>query len=209
MEKKPLILVSLCAVVLLVLGSLSNVVGYQSVKSSVNDSLLFQTRTQRATNRQQNILTYQYLGMGKESILQFPTRNNNTDSLQRTLVYIKKMDEATFNTFIVFVIKHMQQNHQITDETSREIRMLLKQIKEDPLFLHQINLQTFDSNARYATEFCQTTQCFTTKSGCIIFFLFTLCLAIYVLITMQIHQFITALLNCPTAQDYIKILYPI
>ncbi len=33
MDKKPLIVVSLCAVVLLVLGSLSNVVGYQSVKS--------------------------------------------------------------------------------------------------------------------------------------------------------------------------------
>ena len=34
MDKKPLIVVSICAVVLLVLGSLSNVVGYQSVKSN-------------------------------------------------------------------------------------------------------------------------------------------------------------------------------
>jgi len=40
-DKKPLIAVSLCAVVLLLLGSLSNVVGYQSVKSTVNDSPLF------------------------------------------------------------------------------------------------------------------------------------------------------------------------
>ncbi len=35
MDKKPLIVVSILAVVLLVLGLLSNVVGYQSVKSSV------------------------------------------------------------------------------------------------------------------------------------------------------------------------------
>ncbi|MBN1860661.1 MAG: right-handed parallel beta-helix repeat-containing protein [Candidatus Thermoplasmatota archaeon] len=36
MDKKPLIVVSLCAVVLLVLGSLSNVVGYQTFQSSVS-----------------------------------------------------------------------------------------------------------------------------------------------------------------------------
>jgi hypothetical protein len=34
MEKKPLIWISICAVVLLVLGSLSNVIGYQTVQSS-------------------------------------------------------------------------------------------------------------------------------------------------------------------------------
>ena len=72
MDKKPLIGVSICAVVLLVLGSLSNVVGYQSVKSTVNDSPLFQTRTQRATNQQQNIITSQYLGKGKGNLLHFP-----------------------------------------------------------------------------------------------------------------------------------------
>ena len=69
MDKKPLIVLSICAVVLLVLGSLTNVVGYQSVKSTtVNDSPLFNMRTQRATNHEQNILTFQYLGMGKENL---------------------------------------------------------------------------------------------------------------------------------------------
>jgi len=41
MDKRPLIVGSLCAVVLLVLTSFGNVVGYQSVKSTVNDSPLF------------------------------------------------------------------------------------------------------------------------------------------------------------------------
>ena len=36
MDKKPLILVSICAVVLLVLSSLSNVVGYQTAFASDN-----------------------------------------------------------------------------------------------------------------------------------------------------------------------------
>ena len=59
--RKPLIGVSICAVVLLVLGSLSNVVGYQSVQSSnqsaINNEvnqreLLFQTIVDIANNKE-------------------------------------------------------------------------------------------------------------------------------------------------------------
>ena len=61
MDKKPLIVVSICAVVLLVLGSLSNVVGYQSVQSSQQNiikerinqrELLFQTIVDIANNKE-------------------------------------------------------------------------------------------------------------------------------------------------------------
>ena len=67
MDKRPLIGISLCAVVLLVLGSLSNAVGYQSVKSTVNDSPLFRIKLQRLFHDQQNKITYRYLGGGKNS----------------------------------------------------------------------------------------------------------------------------------------------
>ena len=86
MRKSPLIGVSIIAVVLLVLGSLTNVVGYQSVKStSMNDSPLFKTRTQKATNQQQNIITSQYLGKGKENLLYFPMRDNRTELLKKVI----------------------------------------------------------------------------------------------------------------------------
>ncbi len=61
MDKKPLIVVSICAVVLLVLGSLTNVVGYQTVHSSnqvmVHDEVdprevLFQTIVDIANNKE-------------------------------------------------------------------------------------------------------------------------------------------------------------
>jgi hypothetical protein len=60
MDKKPLIMVSLGAVVLLILGSLSNVVGYQSVQTSQQNvikerinqrELLFQTIVDIANNK--------------------------------------------------------------------------------------------------------------------------------------------------------------
>jgi hypothetical protein len=61
MDKKPLIVVSICAVVLLVIGSLSNVVGYQSVQTSQQNlikerinqrELLFQTICDIANNKE-------------------------------------------------------------------------------------------------------------------------------------------------------------
>jgi hypothetical protein len=95
MEKKPLIVISMCAVVLLVLGSLTNVVGYQSVKSTVTDSPLFQTRMQRATNQQQNILTFQYLGMGEKAVLRFPLQGNNNDMVDKLFALIHRLDTKT------------------------------------------------------------------------------------------------------------------
>jgi hypothetical protein len=61
MDKKPLIVVSLCAVVLLTMGSLSNVVGYQTVQTSQQNlikerinqrELLFQTIVDIANNKE-------------------------------------------------------------------------------------------------------------------------------------------------------------
>jgi len=129
MDKKPLIVVSLCAVVLLVLGSLSNVVGYQSVKSTVNDSPLFQTRTQRATNQQQNTLTSQYLGMGKRTLLQFPFRDNTTESLKKAIDIISQIDDKTFDQFIESCIQKVRQDNTFS-KTNNEITQMLQLLRK-------------------------------------------------------------------------------
>ena len=93
MDKKPLIVVSICAVVLLVMGSLSNVVGYQSVKSTVNDSPLFSMRTQRAINMDgRRLLTSEYLGKG-ENILLIPMADDKTLLYQKVINRIKIIKE--------------------------------------------------------------------------------------------------------------------
>jgi len=75
MDKKPLIGVSICAVVLLILASLSNVVGYQTVQSSnqtvidneVNQKeLVFQTIVDIANNKEiQGILLRYQISRGE------------------------------------------------------------------------------------------------------------------------------------------------
>ena len=144
MDKKPLIIVSLCAMVLLVLASLGNVVGYQSVKSTVNDSPLFETRTQRATNQQQNTLTSQYLGMGKENLLQFPIRNNKDALMKTAIEIISKMDDTTFQRFTELCIQKIRHDDSFKDSNSSDIVKGLKLMKTKSVtiinpFLSRIN----------------------------------------------------------------------
>ena len=132
MDKKPLIGLSILAVVLLVLGSLSNVVGYQSVKSTVNDSPLFQTRTQRATHQQQNSLTSQYLGMGKENPLHFPIRDDKIELLKKVIDMISKIDDKTFAQFTELLIQKVRQNTTVKDTNSAEIIQVFHLLKTKP-----------------------------------------------------------------------------
>jgi hypothetical protein len=68
MKKYPLIGVCIIAVVLLIISSLSNVVGYQPIDSpSLYDSPLFRVKIQRYIHTPQNKITYHYLGEGKSS----------------------------------------------------------------------------------------------------------------------------------------------
>jgi hypothetical protein len=133
MKKYPLIGRSIIAVVLLVLGSLTNVVGYQSVKSTtLNESPLFKIRTQKATNQQQNILTSQYLGKGKGNLLYFPMRDNRTELLKRVIEYISKMDDKTFARFTALCIQKVKQDKTLNDTNPNEILQVLRQLKIKP-----------------------------------------------------------------------------
>ena len=132
MMKKPLIVVSLCAVVLLVLGSLSNVVGYQSMKSTVNDSPLFNVRTQRATNQQQNTLTSQYVGMGRGSYLQFPIWDSQTEQLKKAIELVSKMDDTTFARLTDLCIQRVRQDDSLKDTNPNEIKQMLQTLRTKP-----------------------------------------------------------------------------
>ncbi|KYK24479.1 hypothetical protein AYK25_09770 [Thermoplasmatales archaeon SM1-50] len=174
MDKKPLIVVSLCAVVLLVLGSLSNVVGYQTVKSTVNVSPLFSTRTQRATNQQQNILTSQYLGMGEGSILQFPIRDNRTEQLKKTIDIINKMDDKTFARFTELCIQKARQDDTLRDLNRSQIVQTLLLLKTNPKAI----LNSFTSKDNHPVtssewfSLCQQIFWFDCIAGNILFLIF-------------------------------------
>ena len=78
MENKLLVGGSAIAVVVLVLASLSPVVGYNSVESSVKDSPLFSIRTKRAIDEESHTFTSDYIGKGEEINILIPARNSNS-----------------------------------------------------------------------------------------------------------------------------------
>ncbi len=130
MNTRPLIGVSICAVVLLVLGSLSNVVGYQSVKLTVNDSPLFQTRTQRATNQQKNTLISQYIGMGGGNLLQFPIRNDRTELIQKFIERIRTIDDSAFKRFVNEFVSYLNNNDKFY-ENKKQVVCDLYRLREN------------------------------------------------------------------------------
>ncbi len=134
MDKKPLIGLSICAVVLLVLGSLSNVVGYQSVKSTVHDSPLFSMKIQKATYQTKNIITTQYLGKDKEINFFLPDKNNKNESLKILVDSIKKMDEQSLQRLGYIIISYYNKKFKDTDNKieNKQIFTALKELKNAP-----------------------------------------------------------------------------
>jgi hypothetical protein len=130
--EKRIIIVSILAVVLLVLGSLSNVVGYQTVKSTVNDSPLFKIRTQRATNQQQNIITSQCLGKGNSNNLLILPKPEEIVSSQDIINRIQRMDDASFHRFISIAVHQLSKEEKLKDVTPQQIIAGLNQIRNNP-----------------------------------------------------------------------------
>jgi hypothetical protein len=91
MKQKYLVIgICICAVVLLVLGSLSNVVGYQNVKSTVNDSPFFQPSTQKAKMETQENELDSILEDIKEKISNANTKEDCKRVFKESLIKLEK-----------------------------------------------------------------------------------------------------------------------
>ena len=184
MDTKPLIMVSLCTVVLLVLGSLTNVVGYQSVKSTLNDSPLFNVRTQRATNQQQNTITSQYVGIGRESYLQFPIRDNKIEQLEKVIDILSNMDDTTFARFTELCIQKARQNDILRDVSRYQIvqSLLLLKTNADAIIYTYTNRNNQDNPTSLPTYCGSDTMCGGWYPGCWIGLILVLIFLLFIFI---------------------------
>jgi len=130
MVKKPLIGVSILAVVLLVMGSLSNVVGYQSVQTSQQNlikerinqrELLFQTIVDIANNKEiQQIILKSQMSRGIFPTTEFPvvTKNQIRQMYFLGLILSKVISKARIQSMIW---KYQFNNLEIQKEISAVI----------------------------------------------------------------------------------------
>jgi len=183
MDKKSLTSVCICIIVLLVLGSLNNVVGYQSIQSSgVNDSPLFSVRTQRATNQQHNTIMSQYLGKGQYTI-PFPLRNNKTELIKKVIDRIRTMDDGTFNRFVDYFMSYIHQNNALNNVNAMEIIKELCQIRYNPKDII-IEKDPNSFNNTYPSNFIPTVICL------IALIIYTIFMMVTVVITVVLTCFL-------------------
>ena len=196
MDKKSLFGVIICAVVLFVLGSFSNVVGYQSVKSTVNDSPLFQIRIQKATNHQWNSITSQYIGMSRGDPLHFPIRDNTTEQMKKAIDIISKMDDKTFEKFTELCIQRIRQNGTFKDMNPNEIVQMLRKIRMQPELISTMVISRCNEKLD-PTNF----NCYTILFGaprCYIFLAIIVILVTIIYTPILIVLRLLTMANCPT-----------
>jgi hypothetical protein len=131
MDKKPLIGISICAVVLLVLGSLSNVVGYQTVQSSnqsvikerINQrELLFQTIVDIANNKEiQRIILKSQMSRGIFPTSEIPVVTKN--QLKMMYFFGLILSKVISKSRIHSMVEQYQLNNQ---ETQKEISTVIE-----------------------------------------------------------------------------------
>ena len=169
MDKKPLIGVSICTVILLILGSLSNVVGYQSVKSTtISDSPLFSVRTKRAINQEsRDTIASNYLGKGIESNFQFPIQESKTVMLQKFIDRIRMMDENEFGRFQCFIVSRLSEDKNNKNIDSNTVLSVLKQIRSHT---KELPISQFANigNKMGSCTFVSGGQCSTAFLECVI-----------------------------------------
>jgi hypothetical protein len=134
MDKHPLIVVSLCAVILLVLGSLSNVVGYQSVQTSQQNlikerinqkELLFQTICDIANNKQiQRIILKSQISRGISPPSDIPVITKNQLKMMYLLGLL--LSRFTRTSILKSLIGKYQFNNQ---EMQKEISTVIEKDK--------------------------------------------------------------------------------
>ena len=141
-KKPPLIGVSICAVVLLVLGSLSNVVGYQSVQTSqqyvikerINQrELLFQTIVDIANNKEiQRIILKTQMSRGIFPTSEFPVMTKNQLKMMYFLGLI--LSKVISKSRIQSMIGKYQFNNQEMQEKINDV------VEKDAIINSEITL---------------------------------------------------------------------
>ncbi len=153
MDKKLLVGVSAIAVVILVLASLSPVVGYHSVKStSVRDSPLFAVRTKRAINEESKTLTSDYVGKGEEINILIPMRDSKVILVQKIISRINTVSEEEFNKLISLVIHHIDKSQKVDTQA---IIKALHQLRDNPDEIKRYITQEKEHKL-YTAEGCET-----------------------------------------------------
>ena len=129
---KKIVIGSVMAVILLILVSFTNVVGFKNYESNSKiNSPLFGIRTKKAIDEERIDLTCDYLDKGKESDIHLPDRDSNSYYIRKIIKKISNMNDKS----ILLSVQQMYQTFQDKLEDNEKYHNLifeLSQIKNNP-----------------------------------------------------------------------------
>ncbi len=180
-----ILLGSIIAVVILVLVSFTGVVGFQSVKSSsiARASPLFSVRSKRAIGQEQKDITTDYLGHGEETDIQFSSRIERAEQVQKAVNIISKMSDRAFSNLVARIILNLKNREQMTDKEISNALKDIQHIRENPNSMKYYDTENVHRDETSGYSLCRW------FPGCSI-------LDILFRIVASIIGFITSLFNC-------------
>ena len=125
---KKILIGSLVAVFILIMVTFTSVVGYQSAKSNSKiNSPLFGVRNKTGE------ISANYIGKEEETNLYFPKRNSETESFDKVINIIKRMDDKSFDRFVKIVIANINHNNKRNDVevNDEKIAVMLFQLRDN------------------------------------------------------------------------------
>ena len=145
--KKKILIGSIIAVVILTLVSFTSVVGFQSVKSnSAIASPLFGVRTNRAINKEQDAVTSDYIGKGKDVGIFLFHRNDNIVLVQKLIKRINEMNDCEITNLLRLIKKQLPNNNMIKNLDREKLINALNKIKNKPYKLNELQDNLDDYN---------------------------------------------------------------
>jgi hypothetical protein len=135
---------SIIAVSLLIGVSFTSVVGYKSVESDVKISPLFNIRSSRAVDKENDGLTTDYVGKGEESVLSIPGREGKTVLIQKFIENIRMMDEQKFDNFIDIIKKEIVKNDKLRDNDIPKLISVVNSFRDGNFQIIYVNQIPFE-----------------------------------------------------------------
>ena len=198
---KKILIGSIISVAILILVSFTSVVGYGSVESNVKESPLFNIRSNRAINEESKDFTCDYVGKGEEITISLPTYNSRNTQLQKVIDVIGRMDDKTFNRFIVLVISRLNQDDKIKNVDTLEIMNVLHRLRAHPDELKDYVIGGNNGNSEETIKYCTIGDAGCTignwNLGCFVVKIFCVLVILYLLARLVSRTWFVSYTWCP------------
>jgi hypothetical protein len=156
MKKKRILLGSILAVVILIFLSFNNVVGIRNNNSNlVQRSPLFDIRTKKALEQDENPYFNDYIGKGEKTKIYFPEKDNEKYLFCKYIDIVSQMDDKSFNKLVNNIITHQNQDDNSLKCNARKIILTLNFLRNNPKMVqNNINIEKNENSRAQFTSWC-------------------------------------------------------